>query len=355
MLLLSYVVHLLTLVHVSDVHFGDLSLAEQEPLDAEVRHWWRHHARFDGFHGHHHAALVHLRQRMVELRRTLDTNEALRLVVTGDVTAFGAPMQFQLARQYIEDAIALGQGNRLGLELADGLELAIPGNHDHWPGDRTIFGEETAGLGHLFPRRPFVAAPIVLPGGVKVVVAGIDSDADTRPWGPARFMARGHFCSQLRELAPMLGEGRADEIRVLLVHHSRMHTTTFSVEMMGSESADALDEFMRAQDVAVLLTGHVHQAEGDVWSIGDGRGRQWNVLEARCGTTTQRDKAPRDWNLTPEQEAERFPVNTLVVHRLSRARDGSIEWAAHVEERHRFRGFRRSGLLGEAVRVWPRP
>jgi hypothetical protein len=348
-------VNLLTLVHVSDVHFGDLSLAEDAPMDSEASRWWRHHARFDGFHGHHHAALVHLRQRYAELRRTLDPDEQLRLVVTGDLTAFGGAMQFQLARQYLEDAIALGRGNRLGLELPDGLELAIPGNHDHWPGDRTIFGEETHGLGHLFPERPFVAPPIRVASGVKVVVAGIDSDADTRPWGPARFTARGHFESQLAALAPRLGAPSADEIRVLLVHHSRMHSTSLGVEMMGGDSQEALDEFMRAHDIAVLLTGHVHHAEGDVWTVDDGKGRQWQALEVRCGTTTQRDKAPRDWKLTPEEEIERFPTNTLVVHRLTRTGDGGIEWSAAVEERNRFRGFRRGKPLGAAVRVWPRP
>lgn len=82
----------------------------------------------------------------------------------------------------------------------------------------------------------------------------------------------------------------------------------------------------------------------------------WDVLEARCGTTTQRDFLPAGWSAGKKQLAP----NTALVHRLFRLNDGRVEWKTDLYIRS-VRGFRRKGPLplqggisGQGVIVWPR-
>lgn len=70
---------LLTLLHISDLHIGDIDLAHGS-LDAVHYEWWRRQSSLDGFLGHRHRALEDVAQRYRDLRRL---NPSTFVVMTG--------------------------------------------------------------------------------------------------------------------------------------------------------------------------------------------------------------------------------------------------------------------------------
>ena len=347
---------LATFVHASDVHFGDLDRdTGSATLDAKAEDWWRSHRVFDGFLGHSYDALVHLADFFARLR----DEENARLIVTGDLTTCGAPSQFDLARDYFEGHLEIDPGNPVGLQEKTARSLTIPGNHDHWPGKRVIWGQPSAGLQQHFPTLPIAVERISLGRHRELVFAGIDSDADVRPTfpGPCRLFARGKFVSQLRTLEATLGPPVASEVRVLLLHHSRSQRSYATGMVRGSRRA--LDTLVARRDVCVLLSGHVHVPRGERFTVSDRDGGAHEVMEARAGTTLQRDELPLDWvaaGSSKDDERDRLPPNTLLVHRLVEV-DARIEWRTHCYRRSRTRGFVDEGPLDALAPlvVWPRP
>jgi predicted phosphodiesterase len=339
---------LLTLVHVSDLHVGDIDLEDGDaPLDSKPPSWWRFHGLFDGFLGHSHRALVDLAERFAQLSE----EENAILVVAGDLTAVGSATQFLLARTYLESAIALEEGNPIGLGYPDAFRAATSGNHDHWPGTRKIVGLPTAGLRVMFPDSIRVERfPLRTIGDepLDLVVAAIDSDADVPPNGASRVLARGEFWSQLDELEPQLGRPDPSEIRALVLHHSRMYSQGPAL-VINTTSRKRLDRFIEECGVAVLLTGHVHVARAGLTSIGPQQ-----LLEARCGTTTVRDAPPKSWNLSEKEARKRFHPNTLLVHRLLEDEtSGAVRWRTTLEWR-KSTGFVEDRELGDS-QVWSPP
>lgn len=348
---------LATFVHVSDLHLGDMDpQSSNARCNATPPPWWPQLRLFDGYLGHSGNALRHLHDYFHDLRR----QENAQLIVTGDLTCVGSPTQFALATDYLSSTTTLPSGAPIGLRDTHVMaERSIPGNHDHWPGVTATtkapfvwWGGPTSGLSKTFPSLPIHRLP--LGGGRTLVMAGLDSDAEVQPNFPslARFAARGHFRSELVRLGARLGPPKASEIRVLLMHHSPMHLKL----CLGVDSAtlQALHDLIERHEISVILTGHVHVPAGDVRQYTNNSGVRWDVLEARCGTTTQRDELPLGWN------GKALPPNTLVVHRVRERSDKSIEWTARVVTRT-VRGFGKEKPLrikgrpqGSAVRVWPR-
>ncbi|MGH9318088.1 MAG: metallophosphoesterase family protein, partial [Thermoanaerobaculia bacterium] len=278
--------------------------------------------------------------------------EGAQLLVTGDVTTVGKETQFTMAERYLAAFVAPPDANYWGLAAADWGERAVSGNHDHWPGLACVWGPPTRGLNDTFPARPFVGAPIQLSTGQRLRFIGIDTDADVRPFGIQRFLARGSFCSQLTEAATSMEIPDPNEVRVLLLHHSRAWPG--KTLRMETASRDALDDFLCEQDIAVMLCGHTHVPHVQPFSL-TRTGRTIEILEARAGTTTQRDTIPYEWrNLLRRRPKRTLPPNTLLVHRLL-DEDGTLVW--HAETFVRLpSGFVKLRTGPEArLQVWPRP
>jgi predicted phosphodiesterase len=351
---------LLTIVHISDLHFGDLSPnSDDADLDAVAESWWQLNRRFDGYLGHSGDALRHLNQSFKQIR---DDEKPVMLLVTGDLTAVGSDAQFSLARRYLEATAQLSGQRYLGLQLANLLvNGAVPGNHDHWPGQRAVtplslvmFGASTGSLGTTFPNLPLAPVGLQrlpLTPRCHLSIGGIDTDAQVRSYGPKRFFARGHFVRALDRLKRLYITPAQNEIRVLLLHHSPQNTA-FALGITG-ESRRALDDFVRENEISVLLTGHTHSPKGKVFQESRG-GTRWDLLEARCGTTTQRDT-------TPWQPPRKLDENTLLVHRLYDVDSQQIEWRTSLFQRN-VAGFEEKGPLrvegrlpgDEGIVVWPR-
>jgi 3',5'-cyclic AMP phosphodiesterase CpdA len=305
---------LATFVHVSDTHMGDLDPSTGDAyLEESVRERWRRHGRFYGFFGHTRVALGHLAEFYARLRE----REGALLIHTGDLTRHGGTAQLELARRYFTARLDTPRGP-VGLDDPSALDLCVPGNHDHWPGNGWVLGRATPGLRNSFP---LLRAPrrVALPGGRSVLFAGIDTDADVWSWSPSRALARGAFRSQLRRLARALPIPEAGEVRVLLLHHSPQ----FRGLDLGIQrrSRAALDRFIARHGFQVLLTGHIHTPEATRRRVGGGE-----VLEARAGTTHLRDYLPADWIAEGTGPLDPLPRNSLLVHRIRGLSGGGIQW-----------------------------
>ena len=304
---------LLTLLQISDLHFAAIDPATGDPVqNAAAIALWANSSRFDGILGHHRRGLQHLHRFYWDL---VAKGEEPRLLVTGDVTSFGHGDQFDSANDYLVSQVDLNppQCNYVGLHVNDWRDYAIPGNHDTFPGLPVIVGPSTAAFGAYFPQLPLVCPPIPLPTGQTVIIAGVNSDADVSAWGKKRLLARGSFCSQLGALIQVLNPLTAEEIRVLLVHHS-WHHQGFSLRM-DTGSRQALAELLVDENFKVILTGHTHQGVMEIFEPRLDSTHQ--VLEARSGTTVQIDSVPLNWRtLFGRRPKKNLPKNTLIVHRL---------------------------------------
>jgi hypothetical protein len=192
---------------------------------------------------------------------------------------------------------------------------------------------------------------------------GVDTDADVYPYGPNRFLARGDFASQLRDLAAMLGVPGPNEIRVLCLHHSQSYRNKLSrghACEMDTHSRNSLNDFIVAHDVAVLLCGHVHDPPLVQSFTANHLKRSVEFLEARCGTTTQLSTLPHTWRTIlgrRPRRPKRWP-NSLLVHRLNQD-GGEIYWNTEIYL-EKPQGFYNPAALLPGVlvtprmRVWPR-
>lgn len=318
---------LLTILHVSDIHMGNVDpVSGDAEVDAEALAWWQLHPLFDGYLGHTHVALARLVDFYLDL---VETEENVVVLQTGDLTTQGAANQFAAAIRFF--GATLNPGLHLGLRLGQ-MPGSIPGNHDHWPGVRAtllhpfcMLGGPTAALANHFPP-PMPSARVPLAGGRHLLVVRLDSDSGVQPTSVKRLAARGSCVAECVQLAATLGPLPADEVRVLLIHHS----TLARGYALGIDRATrtALDALVSACGIKVLLTGHHHTAAYGQHSGGV-------AVEARCGTTTQRDFFPRSWLFARALGALRLrslPLNAVLVHRLD-DKNGRFWWQTDVFER----------------------
>ena len=314
-----------TFVHISDLHFG---LIDPQTRDARAPRLWAKWKHFDGLLGHSYRSLVRLAQFSDRLRN----DENAKLIISGDFTTVGNNEEFETAEEYLGDLLRPPKGNLVGLRDRRWQRLAVPGNHDHWPGTATIFGGPTDGYLQRFIGYPLERSKGVsedLGDGRRLRFLLLDSDADVSPYGPWRVLARGAFASQLKQLAGSLDPPKSEEVRVLILHHS--YSAVGPTLAINSASKASLHDFIAEHDISVVLCGHVHQPP--VIQVLDVSWLKQRIkfLEARCGTTTQTSTLPYDWTTVAGNRPVRqdhWP-NTLLVHRLFNE-NGVIVWEAMV-------------------------
>jgi predicted MPP superfamily phosphohydrolase len=319
-------VRLATFIQISDLHFGDIDLNSQNKdavlsaltsaLASNTGPIW------DGLLGHCHHSLVRLEQIHAKLRQ----QENAVLIVTGDLTAYGAETQFDTAAEFLGGLLMPPKvASPIGLRQKEWRTNSIPGNHDHWSGKPIIFGGPTPGLAKYFPVLPAIIRH-QLPSGQFITFLRLDSDADVNPYWSNRFLARGCFTTQLHALASKLPIAQKMEIRVLLVHHS--YTASGAALAMTPLSKAALNDFIIDHAISVLLCGHIHQPPFAVALTATHLQQSRAFMEARSGTTTQISTLPLYWRTVFQNRPlrPRHWPNSLLIHRLFLEEDGSIEW-----------------------------
>jgi 3',5'-cyclic AMP phosphodiesterase CpdA len=308
---------LLTVVHISDLHFGSV---DPQTMDAEIPLLCRVcPGLFDGLQGHCYRVATQL-DRFFGLL----AHEAPLLVVTGDITACGGKDEYSTARAYLASELDPPSGNYVGLRCPTWNRHSVSGNHDNWPGKRTVLGPRLECRDETFRSMPFSEQHVVeLRNGYTISFLGIDTDADVRHSGWQRFSAQGAFLSQLEKLAKKLAAPAEKEVRLLLLHHSTQYRSRLPIMRISETSKAALDRFVAEHNVRILLCGHVHIPKITCFEVPMGRGHI--VLEARCGATIKK-------TLDAVNRARAGPEscpNSLLVHRMF-ADECRIVWQTHL-------------------------
>ncbi|MCC6737897.1 MAG: metallophosphoesterase [Planctomycetia bacterium] len=310
---------LLTLLHISDTHIAEPGCQTGgSRIDPSTLPRWRRGRVWHGVLSHSTPAMMALADFAARLR----DNEGSVTVHTGDLTSWGASGQFEAARALLPEV----------LQDPRALDFSIPGNHDHWPGTGGVLGRSSSALGRCFPELPWIRH-IPLGRHRLLTLAAIDTDADVPPWSSARAWGRGHFKSQIAALDLLMPAPMPGEIRVLLMHHSPMVQKYHLGIVKGSRAA--LAAFLPKHGIRVILCGHVHHPRAVVH-----RSRHGRILEARCGSTTQKDCIPSGATIARHG----IPHNTLIVHRIEEDDEGTVTWRSELY-RHGLRGFEPVGLL----------
>lgn len=304
----------MTLLHISDLHFKERA---NSPVGHHLLALRQQFPWLDGLQGHDHHAAASVERLIIGLSR-----ENPKLVVTGDLTQVGRDEQYHLVSRFLGEPPLPSGSTEVSLGIQKWKELAVPGNHDHWPGTFPLRpAANPVILGQFFPEPVYVRDPLPLGNGpYSVRLIGILSDTDTT-WGQ-RFLARGAFATAIPKLDTKLGRRPPSELRVLLVHHSPAvpNKKTMCIE---PNSLQSLHQAIAKHEISVVLTGHTHVSSH--WHPGGGTNP---FLEFCCGTTTQnldpqgnlrrgivgfavRTKNQKLFNMPPQG------YNTALVHRLS--------------------------------------
>lgn len=317
---------LLTLVHVSDLHIGQLDASGDNPLDSDSVEWWKHFRPFDGYLGHTHVAL----KQLVSLVDMLQGTEGpeVYVVVTGDLTTNGGTVELQNAEQYLRGQLGTG----VGLELQSHEYAAIAGNHDHWPGSAChwhravtcMLGGPNAALSTFIPP---MGGPVTisLAGGYRLRLEGIDSEADVPPISAERVCAIGQCVSECNALDGRLPARSAGEIRVLLMHHSTIEDGPAGRSSLDATSRGIVGGIVLKHGFSMVLTGHKHRHAFRHPAENGG------IREARCGSSTSRDYFDRSLPVVGSWRA-RLARNEVLVHRLWE-RSSHVEWDTEVWRR----------------------
>lgn len=338
-----------TFVQISDLHFFDAKRKEDDFWE-RVRRTLERSPRFSGLLGHDVRALDDLDRAFAELRTRGEESgsAAPDLIVTGDLTAVGDDGEFAAANGFLRSPVT---PTRPGLGVDDWRRLAVPGNHDHWPGRLLWFGGPTDGLRRTFPPEEESGGSVlrwsIRDGGRagdtwRIVFLLLDGDADVPEAGSLdRVRAVGECDRAARELQDALFApewwNRGDQVRVLLLHHSPAYRGRFL--QLDDASRDAVADLVHGGKVSVVMTGHIHRALLALTRSHESSSAH-PVLEARCPTTTQRVETGRlGVALKEVQEPQGFLVHTV-------DEDGeTLIWRAELWSRSLRDGFRPTGSV----------
>lgn len=223
---------MLTLLHISDLHFGPPYLPE-------------------------------VGEAVLRLAPQLRPDA---VVVSGDLTQRARPEQFVAAREFLA-------------RLPDVPQVVVPGNHDVPLGRlferlidplrqyRTHISEQTDRVWHLDG----------------AVVVALDSTS------PRRAISNGRIHKdQLAFCEAAFREAPADVARIVVAHHHFVPAPDYERDSAMPKAKRALNLFLDL-GVDLILGGHLHRAYiGNTLDVYAGRHRERGIIVVQCGTTTSR-------------------------------------------------------------------
>jgi hypothetical protein len=335
-----------TFVHISDLHVGDIDPRSGDAqVSAAAGYIYQNFTYLDGLLGHHGRALKELEEFCAKFT---EREGPFELLVTGDFTRCGAASEISTVKGFFTSRIDLNppSGNWVGLSLGAVPSASITGNHDQWGGSNHPRGGGPLAARALAPiDMPFVLK-YPLANGRRLLLAGIDTDADISPRGVKRVLAIGSFQNQLVALEQKLPPSERGDIRVLMAHHS-MARTNLTLRMDAASKA-ALGAFLADHGFSIVLSGHTHEQLFSTMPVTASGGATTNIEELTCGSTTQHDQVPYNWrSVVGKLPTRSWPPNTLLVHRIM-GLPGATTWEteAYVRVNGKFGSL---GVFGERL------
>ena len=205
---------LATLIHISDLHIGRMTAADQERLD-RFPPWFKGKAGDD----------PRAETALLEFFECNSIADGAWLIFSGDLTAFGEEDQFERGEGLLREIAEAGKRQRTE---------AIAGNHDYWPGCYAAIPPRQPWFLQRRNKRPdriFVNRSCVrdLDGigqgfSVRLIVLNSDSEVwgDDKTDGLRRLFAQGACVQDAERALAALAEnpGCPKTLTVLLMHHS---------------------------------------------------------------------------------------------------------------------------------------
>jgi 3',5'-cyclic AMP phosphodiesterase CpdA len=194
------------------------------------------------------------------------------IVISGDLTQRARPEQFAAARAFID-------------RLPDVPRVVVPGNHDV-PLYRVV-ERFTNPLGNY---RKYISDQLdrVWQFAGAVIVA-LDSTSPYRTISNGRIHKdQLEFCEQAFRDAP------AGAARIVVAHHHFVPAPDYEPDRGMRRAKRALNVFLDL-GVDLILGGHLHRAYiGNTLDIHAGRHRERGIIVVQCGTTTSRRGRARE-------------------------------------------------------------
>jgi len=253
----------------------------------------------------------------------------LRFVVSGDLSVSGSTGELAVAHAFIRSEVSISRlpapYGVMGLDVAADRLGMVPGNHDHWAGNRSAVRPHNASLfEEHFRATPWVKSWPSHAGDFELDLFGVDTDSG---WDPqlssvsrryqGGLLARGRisddeFAALERQLATSSSKA-TPTVRAVVCHHSLSYRggrlNTLELE---TASRDRLLDLAGKYRVAAILTGHTHDSHYELEQRRDATGAFWAVRELRCASTV-------GWPEVSSDEAG------FLFHRLTRT-GGTWTW-----------------------------
>jgi 3',5'-cyclic AMP phosphodiesterase CpdA len=272
--------------HISDLHFGKV-LANNGA--GAVPHQWPHSLQLC------RALPAALADARVVAKAGRDA--IVRVVVSGDLTVSGSASEFAVAHSYLRSRPRLRRlkvGGFMGLGMSDEDLLTVPGNHDHWGGNR-LWPMVPAYSAAIFPSHfrdtPFLKRWTSADGSVELELYGVDSNSGLANQAH-NVAARGEISSrELRELERRLAASSQQRrsqrvVRAIVCHHSLLYTGgKAGTRDLDPQSRKTLLELAGKYGVSAILTGHTHDLHWAGIRTMDANQRVRDVVEYRSGAT----------------------------------------------------------------------
>jgi muconolactone delta-isomerase len=272
--------------------------------------------------------------------------------VCGDLTALGDTREYAVAHSFLLSRFHLRRGRtraKVGLAVPDAHLASVPGNHDHWDGDKWTRAFNPAIVPRHFEAGPWRKVWRSSGGALRLELFGIDSNAGLRQQA-RNILARGSFEDRdLRQLEVLLGAAGpspgVQSVRAIVTHHSLSYQSSFPFagplrkEEMESASREELLRLAGQGQVAAILTGHVHEFAFQPFTRKRASGTDWVVRELRSASALQGPARRND------------PLPGLLAHRIWLGPQG-VTWSVY---RYMWNGTFFSGQKDPSQPIEPYP
>lgn len=226
----------------------------------------------------------------------------LRVIASGDLSVSGSSQQLAVAHAFIRSEVSISRlaapYGVMGLDVAAGDLGAVPGNHDHWAGNRSTLQPYNGNLfDEQFRFTPWVKSWTSLQRDFELDVFGVDTNSG---WDPQLSNALRHVqggtwaqgrisdpqFDELEKLLAVSSAKRTPIVRAIVCHHSvNYQGGRWGKLALETASRDRLLDMAGRHHVAAILTGHTHDSHHHTSQRRDSNGNYWTITELRCAST----------------------------------------------------------------------
>lgn len=264
----------------------------------------------------------------------LEDEDELRVVASGDLTVSGTADELAIAHSYMRSRPTFSRlgapFGSIGLNLPPDRLGIVPGNHDHWNGQRlpVPLGPYNANLyPEQFRETPWSKVWKSTSSNTTLEIFGVDSNSgwapnlpNTIPAVSGGLFAQGKISNAaFLDLEQKLKASYSQAnpiVRAIICHHSlsfqsgRYLPTTLELDQA---SRDQLLDLAGKYHVAAILTGHTHDSSANTFQRTDLNKKLWHIKELRCASTFSPDK--------PNEE------RGFLMNRITDNGGGSWDWS----------------------------